>query len=44
MSGAKDNVFGQILLKWVDLKMAVFQTSSEFDETSFGGTVASKHS
>ena len=33
MSGAKENVIGQFLLKWVDLKMAVFQTSSEFDET-----------
>ena len=42
MSGAKDNVFDQIPLKWVDLKMAVFQTSSEFDETGFFRTVSSK--
>ena len=44
VSGAKENVIGQFLLNWVDQKMAIFQTTSEFDETSFVGTVPSKHS
>jgi len=41
---AKENVFGRFLLNWIDQKWAIFQTVSEFDETSFVGTVSSKHS
>ena len=44
VSVAKENVFGRFLLNWIDQKMAIFPTNSEFDETSFVGTVSSKHS
>ena len=36
--------FGQLQLNWIDHKWAFLQTVLEFDETSFFGTVSSKHS
>ena len=36
--------FGQLQLNWINQKWAFLQTVSEFDETSFVGTVSSKHS
>ena len=44
VSVAKENAFDQFQLILIDWKLAIFQTVSEFDETSFVGTVSSKHS
>ena len=41
VSVAKENVFDQFQLILIDWKLAIFQTVSEFDETSFVRTVSS---
>ena len=41
VSVAKENVFDQFELILIDWKMAIFQTVSEFDKTSFVRTVSS---
>ena len=41
VSVAKENAFDQFQLILIDWKLAIFQTVSEFDETSFVRTVSS---
>ena len=41
VSVAKENAFDQFQLIVIDWKLAIFQTVSEFDETSFVRTVSS---
>ena len=41
VSVAKENAFDQFQLILIDWKMAIFQTISEFNETSFVRTVSS---
>ena len=44
VSVAKENAFDQFQLILIDWKLAIFQTVSEFDETSFVRTVSSMRS